>query len=220
MNWELRSWSPSIVNSKEKHGRFRHPARSVWIVTAALAALAVAGGAAYVTIPDGGGVINGCYNRQSGALRVIDTASAGCRAAEIAISWSQSGPQGLTGPQGPTGPQGVKGPQGDVGPLGPSGPVSGYEIVEASSEFGPGLTKSATAFCPIGKEPISGGSAVSSLADRLGYDNAMGAATVWSRPMRLDDFTTGWDALAHVGEGWTDEWRLVAFAVCARVQKD
>lgn len=191
--------------------RFKPRARGVWLVTAALATLAVAGGAAYATIPDGGGVIHACYQSQNGALRVIDDAAESCLRSESAISWSQTGPQGTTGPQGP---------QGEPGPQGQSGPVSGYEIVQGSSDFGPGLTKNATALCPVGKEPISGGSVVSSLADGLGYDNAMDAATVWSRPFRLDDFTTGWDVLAQVGGTWNQSWRVVAFAICARVQKD
>jgi hypothetical protein len=53
----------------------------------------VGGGVAYATIPDGKGVIHGCYKKSSGKLRVIDTdAGASCGPAEEAISWNQAGP--------------------------------------------------------------------------------------------------------------------------------
>jgi Collagen triple helix repeat (20 copies) len=118
--------------------RFRPRARGVWLVTGLLAALALAGGAAYATIPDDGGVIHGCYARQTGVLRVIDSDASRCLASETAITWSQRGPQGLTGlqgdrgaqgpagpqgPSGPQGPQGETGPQGATGPEGPAGPA-------------------------------------------------------------------------------------------------
>jgi hypothetical protein len=76
-------------------------------------------------IPNSSGVINGCYQKNVGNLRVIDpSAGDSCRPSEIAISWSQTGPQGLQGPQGPkgdTGATGATGPQGPVGPQGPKG---------------------------------------------------------------------------------------------------
>jgi hypothetical protein len=172
---------------------------------AVFALVVIGGGIAYATIPTEGGEIHGCYTKARGVLRVIDYPNQRCNTRfEVPIQWNQAG---------------LQGPQGEPGPQGASGPVSGYEIVQGSSDFGPGLTKNATAFCPVGKEPISGGSAVSSVADGLGYDNAMNAAIVWSRPMRLDAFTTGWDVLAQVGGTWNESWRVVAFAVCAPVQE-
>ncbi len=58
-------------------------------------------------IPDSNGVINGCYQKNVGNLRVIDpSAGDSCRPSEIAISWSQTGPQG---PAGPVGPQQAEG---------------------------------------------------------------------------------------------------------------
>jgi hypothetical protein len=63
----------------------------------ALAALAVAlGGVAYATIPDSNGTIHGCYQKNDGALRVVDS-TAGCRSSEQAIDWNQ---QGTPGPPG------------------------------------------------------------------------------------------------------------------------
>ncbi len=91
------------------------------ILAAGLCALGVAT-AVKASIPDGGGVIHGCYAKsaapgsQPGSLRVIDTAlGQTCTAAEGAVNWSQ------TGPPGPQGPQGVQGVQGARGPTGPKG---------------------------------------------------------------------------------------------------
>jgi hypothetical protein len=66
-------------------------------------------GVVLASIPDSSGIINGCYNKASGSLRVIDAASDTCRPSETAISWNQTGPQGPVGPQGPAGPQGPPG---------------------------------------------------------------------------------------------------------------
>ena len=94
---------------------------------------------AFAAIPDGNGVIHGCYNIQSGALRVINSDPNGfslsCAPKEAGLQWNQQGPQGLQGAKGDPGPQGLKGnpgpqglkgdtgaqgPKGDAGPAGPS----------------------------------------------------------------------------------------------------
>jgi Collagen triple helix repeat (20 copies) len=99
---------------------------------AAVAALLVAAGVAYATIPDGSGVIHGCYARSGGSLRVIDNGVTNCRSGETALQWNVQGPpgpqgqQGTTGPQGPAGAEGATGPQGPAGPQGPSGSSHGY----------------------------------------------------------------------------------------------
>ena len=84
----------------------------------------LAGGvAAFAAIPDSGGVIHGCYQKNVGNLRVIDSDDGDkCRPSEIAIQWSQTGPAGPVGPQGPKGDTGPAGPAGPVGPVGPQGP--------------------------------------------------------------------------------------------------
>jgi hypothetical protein len=78
--------------------------------------------AVQASIPDGGGVIHGCYTKTSlgqnppGAVRVVDTAlGQRCNANEVALNWSQTGPPGPQGPQGPQGPKGTTGPQGPKG---------------------------------------------------------------------------------------------------------
>ena len=72
----------------------------VALAVTAVAIVAIAGGVTYAVADIGGaGVINGCYQKNVGNLRVIDpSAGDSCRPSEIAISWSQTGPQGPTGP--------------------------------------------------------------------------------------------------------------------------
>jgi hypothetical protein len=101
------------------NGRFfRQGVIAVAIATAVAGASTVA---ALATIPDSGGVIHGCYQKNVGNLRVIDTATDSCRPSEIATAWSQ------TGPAGPQGPQGAQGAQG---PTGASGLSHAYFVVE------------------------------------------------------------------------------------------
>jgi len=104
------------TKTKQRWGR-----GTLAILAAVLAVLVVGGGVALATIPGGGGAINGCYNKSSGALRVIDSTVASCSNGESAISWNQTGPQGLPGAQGAAGPKGDKGDKGDQGPAGPTG---------------------------------------------------------------------------------------------------
>jgi hypothetical protein len=67
-------------------------------------ALAVTGGIALATIPDGGGVIHACYKSGSGDLRVIDPSAGGaCKPSESALAWSQTGPPGTPGTPGAAG---------------------------------------------------------------------------------------------------------------------
>jgi hypothetical protein len=73
----------------------------------------VMAGVAYAAIPDGSGVIHGCYTNKGGILSVIDpSAGQTCSSLQTPLRWNQQGPKGDTGPQGP---------QGDPGPQGPSG---------------------------------------------------------------------------------------------------
>jgi hypothetical protein len=56
-------------------------------------------------------VIHACYQKNNGALRVVDDPTT-CKNNETALSWGQEGPQGPTGPTGPTGSTGPKGNAG------------------------------------------------------------------------------------------------------------
>jgi hypothetical protein len=60
-------------------------------------------------------VIHGCYNKTSGAVRVLTASAGGCGSRETAIHWNVAGP---AGPAGARGPQGLRGPKGDTGAAG------------------------------------------------------------------------------------------------------
>jgi hypothetical protein len=90
--------------------------RTKLLLGAAAVAIA-AGGAAYATIPDAGGVFHGCVSGL-GTIRLIDPSTgAKCTSKETAVQWNQQGPQGLQGPQGPAGPRGPQGPAGTIATL-------------------------------------------------------------------------------------------------------
>jgi len=73
------------------------------LVALAIVGALVVGGIAYATIPDAGGVIHGCYQKNQGTLRVIDTDKAQtCASSESPLNWSQPGQQGPPGPTGPS----------------------------------------------------------------------------------------------------------------------
>ena len=109
-------------------------------LVATVAALSVAG-LAYASIPDGSGVIHGCYS-PSGAdatngtpLNIVDSPTASCGKNKQPISWNQ------TGPAGPPG-------------------ISGYEIVRTSVMDPPNTETIAQAACPTGKRVLGGGGSV------------------------------------------------------------
>jgi hypothetical protein len=86
---------------------------------------------AYASIPDSGGIIHGCYQQYTGALRVIDTAKSACKVAETSLDWNQTGPPGPKGDQGIPGPKGdpgIPGTPGVPGPPGASGTSHAYSI--------------------------------------------------------------------------------------------
>ena len=90
--------------------------------------LGFSSGVVYAAIPNSEtAVINGCYEKNTGLLRVID-AQAGktCTRWELPISWNQrgpAGPAGAIGPQGERGDAGADGLQGAQGAQGPAGPA-------------------------------------------------------------------------------------------------
>jgi hypothetical protein len=107
-----------------------HITRRAAVVTAACSAALLGVGtlawsAVAPSIPGPDGVIHSCYNaggNPAGSLRVIDPAAgATCSKNEKALSFSQTGPQGLQGIQGDQGIQGVPGADGAQGEIGPAG---------------------------------------------------------------------------------------------------
>ncbi|HKC80375.1 MAG TPA: hypothetical protein VKB91_04225 [Gemmatimonadaceae bacterium] len=117
---------------------------------------------AWAVIPGAGGVIKGCYQKQTGTLRVVDNFSQ-CNTTsalgENPISWNQTGPIGPIGPQGiqgsagSAGPRGLAGPQGELGPQGPAG-TAAFVNVNYRTAQDVGMTR---AFCLAGERLIGGG---------------------------------------------------------------
>jgi Collagen triple helix repeat (20 copies) len=117
----------------EEMQRIRIGRRSFAVATAAAAALAVAGGIAYATIPGPNNVFAACMLKGVGTIRLIDKSlpstnlMSHCTDKETEISWNQAGqpgpagPRGETGPAGPRGETGVAGPRGEPGPAGQDG---------------------------------------------------------------------------------------------------
>jgi hypothetical protein len=110
-----------ILTRLTGHRRFRFLAGAA---CAGLVAALAAGGAVLASIPDSTGIIHGCSDTYSGALRVIDAPTQQCAPGEVAIFWNQTGangPQGIPGATGPAGAAGARGAQGSVGSQGPAG---------------------------------------------------------------------------------------------------
>jgi hypothetical protein len=112
--------------------------RGLRMFLGAAAIFVAAAGVAWAAIPGSTGVINGCYGKTTGILRVIDSeAGVGCLNSETPISWSQQGPQGERGPQGIQGPPGERGPQGEQGPQGERGATGETGATGATGPPGP-----------------------------------------------------------------------------------
>jgi len=109
--------------------------RRALVLGATALAVAVSGSVAYATIPGSNAVINGCYEKRTGVLRVID-AEAGkmCTSFETPISWNQ---RGLKGDQGLQGLQGEKGDKGEKGDPGTPAPLytAGQGLELSGTEF-------------------------------------------------------------------------------------
>jgi hypothetical protein len=159
--------------------------RGVRMLLAATAMLAGAAGVALATIPGSTGVINGCYEKRTGILRVID-AEAGktCLSFETPISWNQ---RGLKGDPGATGARGERGP---------AGPAS------AVIRVGPLEKAVSLAHCLIGEVATGGG----------GVATGAGPALSHSLPLNDDrgSIPTGWVARTNNPDGFVQ-----AYAVCA-----
>lgn len=106
----------------------------------AIGVVLVCAGVSSAALRDSGAVYHGCVNSTNGNLRVSDA----CRTDERAITWNETGPQGVQGPQGEPGPQGPEGPRGDVGQQGPkgdTGPQGQAGVVSLQSLAGTACTR-------------------------------------------------------------------------------
>jgi hypothetical protein len=164
------------------------PGRRVrWAALGAIVAALAMGGIAYASIPGPDGVIDACYLKNGGALRVIDSA-ASCKSGETSLSWNQQGPTGpqgpagaqgatgATGPTGPTGDPGATGATGDTGPTGatgPTGPTGDPGATGATGDTGPtgatGPKGDSGATGPMGPA----GSGVKTIAGEMNTDGSI-----------------------------------------------
>ena len=89
--------------------------RAILFAAVFIVVVGVAAGVAYATIPDGGGVIHGCYQKNNGQLRVIETGAGGaCNPSELSLNWSHGVPREPPARPAPQEPRGqlVTGPRG------------------------------------------------------------------------------------------------------------
>jgi hypothetical protein len=75
------------------------------------------GGIAWAAIPGDGGVINACYGKVGGVVRVIDVAKGEkcVTTLEVPLSWNQKGQKGDPGLPGAAGAPGMNGSNGNDG---------------------------------------------------------------------------------------------------------
>ena len=187
----------------------------------ALATTALAGGVAWAAIPSGN-LIDACYQKVEGQLRVIDSTET-CRPSELPISWNQvgqQGPQGLQGPKGdtgetgatgPQGPQGEPGPQGERGLQGEQGPAGRtvpdtdtYHIplfVFEETEIGGNSEGEVIAACPSGTKVMGGG-----------FTNMGDLNILASEPAAAG---SGWRVYAKNHRILPGTWTFGAWAICA-----
>ena len=178
--------------------------RRTAVALSASAALVAGVGWAQAAIPDEQGMITGCYNSTSGALRVIDAAKTKCASSERALTWNQRGVPGPAGPSGAAGPAGPAGPTGPTGSPGPAG-ISGYEFVESPEiTVSPGQPLAHWEHCSTGKVAFGGGYYVS---------REQGVVPA-SMPLLNDDNTPiGW-SISVVNESTDYNVYLRVYAIC------
>jgi|SRR5919108_3096166 hypothetical protein len=126
------------------------------LIVSLMALVLAMGGFAMAAIPDGNGVINGCYKKKKGTLRLVSR-SGKCKKSERAISWNQKGAAGAAGQAGARGDKGDKGDTGDTGAAGATNVVERY--VESTTTA---TNSSLTANCNPGERATGGSSELQS----------------------------------------------------------
>jgi hypothetical protein len=99
------------------------------------------------------------------------------------------------------------------------GTIHGCYVVTGASTGDSSSYKSVAVYCPPGKRVIGGGARISGTGDWIGQ---YGVAITDSWPHDYYDPSTngqtGWAAGAReISSGYTSDWRLHAFAICASV---
>jgi hypothetical protein len=106
-----------------------------------LALIVALGGIGIAAIPGRDGVINACYAKKTGDVRLVEKGKK-CKRGEKKTKWNQKGRTGASGQIGPIGPQGLKGDKGDKGDPGQAG-TNGENGIDGSAgqagSSGPGL---------------------------------------------------------------------------------
>jgi hypothetical protein len=113
--------------------------RSRVAILVVLAAL-LGAGVGYAAIPHSTtGVISGCYEKNTGLLRVINAQDGkSCTRFEAPLTWSQQGPQGVPGLRGLQGEQGLQGIDGVKGQDGAAAPAQHIEVETVYTNHGYG----------------------------------------------------------------------------------
>jgi hypothetical protein len=176
------------VARKQRHPR-RHAAP---VIAAAVTGAVLAGTVAFAVIPDAGGVIHGCRNKDTGALRVINYPTQRCSASETGLPWNQVGP---------------------VGPAGPAG-VSGYEVRYALSATDTTPVKWARADCTPGKKAVGGG-AFTGLQDSTSLSQSFVQSRFNSDGQGIAE-NEAWEAWARRPDDGVS-WRLTVQAICVSI---
>jgi Divergent InlB B-repeat domain len=144
---------------------------------AAVAALAVAAGIAYATIPGPDKVFSACMLKSVGTIRLIDKSlpapnfMSHCTDKETEIAWNQAG---QPGPPGSPGLQGAKGDPGAPGTNGTDG-KDGVSVTTASEQAGANCADggvkltaaNGTGYVCNGKDGAPGGSGTGGTLDTL-----------------------------------------------------
>ena len=167
--------------------------RSILIGLLAIAA-AIAASIAYGAIPSANGTISACYDRQSGQMRIYDSATnlpKGCGPREAPISWNVQGPAGQAGADGQDGQDGV----------------SGFERVADNTQASSDDQKSVATHCSPGKKVVGGGGFV--IGDFVGTPAPAEVALFYTGPDG-----NGWEVKAHEAAPTDADWLLVAIAIC------
>jgi predicted 3-demethylubiquinone-9 3-methyltransferase (glyoxalase superfamily) len=125
------------------------------------------------------GIITGCADQHSGALRLAKPGHK-CGKHRVRVVWNQTGPQGPTGMTGAVGAQGQKGDQGIQGIRGHIGPTGVTHITTRTSSISftvdgaTGEEKTATANCQAGEKVVGGGY---SMPEKQIWGDEFGACT-------------------------------------------
>ena len=178
--------------------------------------LAFTGGMVYAAIPNSEtGVINGCFEKNIGLLRVIDTqAGKSCTRWETPISWSQAGPPGVAGAQGLQGERGADGAEGPVGPQGEPGaqgePGLQGEPGQAGADGKPGADGAP------GAEGLQGPAGADGPPGPAGSQGPRGADGAPGPQGPAGSGVSGREVVISAGNGvgGPDHTRNVAIAVC------